>query len=259
MRDQYMEQGFVVLPSFVSHRSVESAVEGIRRLSLGDYQLGTPPHAVVRNERSGQSMVRLDQPQLADPALKALVSDQGLADIASQLMGSSAVQVWYAHALLKPVNHPASHVGWHCDGQYVNFFEGDFVTAWVALSDISDSSGALTYVPKSHKLGLPRLSGFSSATPFEEQTSLVQCQLNDNWRQFKVTGPLGTVAFHHSRLLHGSDKNESPNPRFSLSIHYRGTHNLLRRPVPANFVTSSLAQQDPCPIIGGKIDEFDLP
>ena len=169
------------------------------------------------------------------------------------------MQVWYAHALYKPPVSEVSHVGWHTDGQYVDFFDDDFVTAWVALSDVHADSGPLTYIAGTHKHNLPRVAGFSSKTSYESQTLRLRSLCPDTLGEVHVIGDRGTVSFHHSRLLHGSGPNSSNQPRLTVTIHYRGTRNMLRRPVPANFVTASLAIPIDCPIVLGTAEMLDMP
>ena len=259
MKDEFERNGFLQINELLPEQVVVEAESGIQCVMDGQYRLGRPPLNISPRGSERAEMIRIDQPHWADPGLQSLVCNPLLANTAAQLLNTSVIQVWYAHALYKPPVSEASHVGWHADGQYVDFFENDFVTAWVALSDIRGDSGTLTYIKGSHNVSLPRVSGFSSKTSYENQVERIRSIYPSAMQEVHIIGNRGTVSFHHSRMLHGSGANRSEHPRMTVTIHYRGARNRLRRPLPSNFVTSTLAIPRDSPIVLGTAQMLDMP
>ena len=258
MKEQFQKVGYYIDPALIDPAKIAAAHAAVIRIFTGGGDI-TSPARIVPSPANRNVMTRIDQPHLVDDAIKSLVWDRNIAAVAAHLFGVSAVQVWYAHALFKPPKHERSHVGWHTDGQYADFFLDDFVTAWIPLCSVSIAGGTLTYVQGTHKQALPRVSGFSSSKAFAEQTATARSLVGVTWTEVPVTGSVGLVSFHHSRLLHGSSPNGSKSPRVSLTIHFRSERNVLRRPVQQNFVISALMDQMCCPVVLGESSMLDMP
>ncbi|MBV1797038.1 phytanoyl-CoA dioxygenase family protein [Siccirubricoccus sp. G192] len=99
----------------------------------------------------------------------------------------------------------------------------DVVTAWVALSDAPVESGAMEFLPGSHRAGqLPH------ADTFHEHNLLSRGQeiavKVDAEKAVKVPLQAGEMSLHHVKLAHYSGPNTTPDRRIGLAIRYIPPH-----------------------------------
>lgn len=257
--ERYAAEGFVIFPSLIDTGLISDACQALRRIGEGIYDLGVAPYRRVPEPPDTCKVWRIDQPHIASRAVYDLITTSGLGRMAAALMGAAGAQAWYVHSLFKPSNDLDSKVGWHQDGQYVDFFSGDFVTAWIALSAVEENSGPMTYIRGSHKTDFVRASGFSSEGSIDDLERRVRRGLRVPWSERKVVGQPGTVAFHHSRLVHGSRPNTGGWARESITVHLRSEKNTFTRSRRYNFVTEHADDRGWSPILFGHEDLFDRP
>ncbi len=109
---------------------------------------------------------------------------------------------WTTNFFIKEARDPA-FVSWHQDSTYWGLEPADVVTAWVALSDAPLASGAMKFLPGSHKL-----DQIPHTDTFEQQNLLTRGQVVDLAvdERLAVDVPLqaGEISLHHIRLVHGS-------------------------------------------------------
>lgn len=125
---------------------------------------------------------------------------------------------WTTNFFIKEANNPA-FVSWHQDATYWGLDPDDVVTAWVALSDAPVESGALEFLPGSHRMGqLPH------ADTFHEHNLLARGQeiavKVDAERAVKVPLRAGEMSLHHVKLAHYSGPNTTGDRRIGLAIRY---------------------------------------
>lgn len=127
------------------------------------------------------------------------------------------------------------------------------VTVWVALMDIPEETGCLTFVPRSHFLtNLPDVSvskvdGYRTILP------------ELDWMA-KVTVPLraGDAVFFHGWTMHRANPNRSDRWRLAFSVHYvdaTTTYRAAGRHVPLVLPAGELP--DGAPIDGGRFPLLD--
>jgi hypothetical protein len=255
--DEFDREGFVIFPALLRRQEVDEARRALKLISEGLYDTGTPPLKCVPDPPRGSQFWRVDQPHISARAIYELVASRVLGRIAAALMRSGGAQVWYAHALSKPPGDPTSKVGWHQDGQYVDFFAGDFVSAWVALTDVEESCGPVVYIRRTHTLDFVKGSGFSSVGTIDDLEKRIRERLVASWDECAVNVPAGSVSFHHSRLLHGSRPNVGRRARESVTIHYRSEKNAFTRPREYNFVTEHADDNVWSPVVSDSPDLLD--
>ena len=72
-------------------------------------------------------------------------------DIVEKILGPNILLYNVTYIIKEPKTK--SHVSWHQDLTYWGFSHDDQVSAWLALSESSDLSGAMKMIPGSHKQG----------------------------------------------------------------------------------------------------------
>ena len=227
IKSSFEENGFYVFraPAIESER-VRNASEGMDRIREGDYDTGRPPENSPWNPGDDPAcLCKIEQPQLGSKAIGELIRSPEIGEWAAHVTGAEMIQVWWVQMLYKPLaakKEPTpTKIGWHTDWQYwrATWEEGSrLLTAWVALSDVEDSSGPMKFVAGSHRWEEITGGDFYSQDISEEAFSLSS---DREWKEISALMDAGGMSLHDKRVLHGSSFNLSSAPRRSLAIHLR--------------------------------------
>jgi non-haem Fe2+, alpha-ketoglutarate-dependent halogenase len=144
-----------------------------------------------------------------------LVRHPRILDAVEDLIGPD-ILCWGSSFFIKEARNPA-FVSWHQDATYWGLDPDDVVTAWVAFSDAPVESGAMEFLPGSHRMGqLPH------ADTFHEHNLLSRGQEIavevDAEKAVKVPLRAGEMSLHHVKLAHYSGPNTTDDRRIGLAI-----------------------------------------
>ncbi len=150
-----------------------------------------------------------------------LVCHPGILDAIESIIGPDII-CWTTNYFIKEA-HDSSFVSWHQDSTYWGLEPSDVVTAWLALSDVPIESGAMKFVPGSHKG-----DQIPHTDTFDEHNLLTRGQEVDMEVDESATVDVvmraGEMSLHHVRLVHGSHPNQSARRRVGLAIRYIPPH-----------------------------------
>ena len=130
----------------------------------------------------------------------------------------------------------------HQDNRFVNAPAGQFVSVWIALTDVSKENGGLFIYPGTHREPLLDVN----EVPFEESllqdrnALRLQCSVPANYNSIDLVMSKGSCAFLDGNTVHGSYRNDSEKNRHALLITY------IRRGAP--FVPGQYAKREEIPI-----------
>src|SRR5215213_10553874 len=155
------------------------------------------------------------------PFLADLVRHPALLDAVEDLIGPD-ILCWSSSFFIKEAANPA-FVSWHQDSTYWGLDPDDVVTAWVALSDAPVESGAMEFLPGSHRMGqLPHADTFAENNLLSRgQEIAVEV---DAEKAVKVPLRAGEMSLHHVKLAHYSGPNTTDKRRVGLAIRYIPPH-----------------------------------
>jgi hypothetical protein len=200
----------------------------------------------------GGALVKVENPQHTVPAIRELLSGQNarrLGELVGALTGAEWVQIWHVQLLGKPstscgptdagcdaVTPATANVGYHQDRHYhASTFcdDSEILTAWIALSDVSDVDGPMTFVDGSHRWGLLRTNGndfFGHNLPAQKAALLAAAPRGVCWRETQAQLRPGGVSIHDDFTIHGSGPNSHTEGRLrrSLACHLRTNRSCLR-------------------------------
>ena len=150
-----------------------------------------------------------------------LVRHPRILDAVEDLLGPD-ILCWTTNFFIKEARTP-DYVSWHQDATYWGLDPDDVVTAWVALSDAPVESGAMEFIPGSHRMGqLPH------ADTFHEHNLLSRGQEIavevDTGKAVRVPLKAGEMSLHHVKLAHYSGPNTTGDRRIGLAIRYIPPH-----------------------------------
>ena len=150
-----------------------------------------------------------------------IVTHPRILDAVEVLLGPD-ILVWGATFFIKEPR-TESFVSWHQDLRYWGLDSDAEVSAWLALSPVTEANGCMRFVPGSHHGAL-----LPHVDHYEEDNFLTRGQRAaidiDEAETVKVTLEPGQASFHHGRLLHASGPNRSDVRRIGLAINYIATH-----------------------------------
>lgn len=295
-KDAYDTDGFFVLPTpALSRNSIHSLNQRLEETLRGRYTTGTPPDKQPRKLKSeyrgskyeakhpvgplgfsgntqNVKVLQVINIRKADPLFGQVATHRALGQLVSRLAGwrdgarLAQDQVW-----AKPPG--AAPLAFHRDAPYFMFDPPHVVTVWIALDDMDRELGPLQYIRQSHRwedgqcgiagqffqenggLGLLQTPSMMKGGGKEEQP--LDIVVLDGL-------PAGSLAIHHGRTWHGSDKNKSPvRPRRGLGLHFvpanvRFTADAQFSKLWKPFVAEALANGDEVSQVPVPEDEFPI-
>jgi len=147
----------------------------------------------------------------------ALIRHSAILDAVEDLIGPD-ILCWTTNFFIKEANSP-SFVSWHQDSTYWGLEPADVITAWLALSDAPVESGAMKFLPGSHKW-----EQVAHRDTYHQDNLLTRGQEIavevDEAESVDVPLRAGEISLHHVRLAHGSHPNTTGERRIGLAIRY---------------------------------------
>ena len=114
-------------------------------------------------------------------------------------------------------------VSWHQDAKYIGFEPHNWVTAWLAITDVNEENGCMRMWSGSHKEKIKK-----HKDTFNENNLLTRGQTVQNVPLEDTTPNIlkaGQLSLHHPMIVHGSGSNKSNIRRIGFVIQsYIGTN-----------------------------------
>jgi len=147
-----------------------------------------------------------------------LIRHPAILDAVEAVIGPD-ILCWVTNFFIKEA-HTEDFVSWHQDATYWGLEPHDqILTAWVALTDVPVESGAMKFLPGSHRRGQ-----LAHEDTFHEHNLLSRGQEIavevDEHDAVDVTLRAGEFSLHHVLLAHGSHPNTSADRRIGFAIRY---------------------------------------
>src|SRR5688572_4533432 len=140
IREQYERDGYLIVAQpILPAQLVNRALEGMDAIRAGEYETGRSPQPSSWNPGDDPRVLcKIEMPQIANEAIRALVGHPLLGEWAAAITGATMVQAWWVQLLYKPSSDgsvTSTNVGWHQDLTYWSeTWEpgSELFTAWVA-------------------------------------------------------------------------------------------------------------------------------
>lgn len=216
--NKYNEQGFLVVENVLTTQEVaalqndfDNWVEDSRQhLSPWGETFDKRARFDIESDHSAEhpSLRRVSSPTEISDKYKKTALDSRVSEIAGQLVGSNGARLHHSKINSK-LPHTATQVKWHQDFPFTPHSNDDLVTCLLMISEVTMENGPLQVIPGSHTG--PLFSHWHN----NKFTGAVSSEVERLYCQNPVScfGPIGSVCFMHSRLLHASSPNETELPR----------------------------------------------
>ncbi len=217
--EEYHETGYLVLPDMLDPATlararqviaefVENSAQTTEHTDIYDLEPShTPAHPRVR---------RIKSPHKNHPIFWDICRDSKLVGVLGQLLGPSGVRLYGSKINLKAPQY-GSPVEWHQDWAFYPHTNDDVLAVGVMLDDMLPENGPLMVIPGSHKgptFDHHNDEGFFCGAMDPERGEV------DLPKAVTLSGPAGSMSFHHVRSVHGSAQNTSDRPRQLLLYEY---------------------------------------
>jgi len=213
----YREQGYLVVPDVLDAATLDTVRRELARILEGARAVTahTDTYDLEPGHRPDDPRVRrVKTPHRFFPVFERLMRHPRLVAILRDLLGAS-IRLHGSKINLKSPGY-GSPVEWHQDWAFYPHTNDDLLAVGVMLDDCTSDNGPLLVVPKSHR-----------GPTFDHHADGYFCGAIDPAairdeiaRAVPLTGPAGSMSFHHVRLVHGSAQNVSSLPRTLLLYEY---------------------------------------
>ena len=206
--DRFRSQGFVVVEGLVTGDELTHYADVVSR-AMAARRAGVTAR-LEDLSRYEQSFTQCQNLWEDVPEVRPFTFHPRIAQAAAELLGADAVRLWHDQSLVKEPGGRQTDT--HQDQPYWPIAEPRTVTAWVPFEGSTLASGAMGYVPGSHRVGMRRFVDIFFGEP---EDLLARPELEGREPTF-VEVPRGSVAFHHGLTAHLAKPNTTDRPR---SVH----------------------------------------
>jgi ectoine hydroxylase-related dioxygenase (phytanoyl-CoA dioxygenase family) len=210
----FERDGFVVVPELLEPAELATfgaAVdEGVAKRSRHDTR------SLAEKSRYEQSFIQCQNLWEDCPGVRPLTFHPAVTSTAAGLLGADTIRIWHDQALYKEAGGRETDP--HQDQPYWPIAETDTITAWIPFDGSTTESGAMGYIPGSHRLGIRKFVNIFTG-PSEDP--LAMDGLRDR-APIYVEVPPGAVAFHHGLTFHLARPNRTDRRRrVHTAIYFR--------------------------------------
>jgi phytanoyl-CoA hydroxylase len=226
----YAENGYLIVEDFLNPAELEKWRAAVAAAIADRNGLKMPGKSITINDDDGinkdadyfnnvfDQLLNLWQ---TNDQVKAIMLDERIGKMVSELSGADGVRIWHDQALIKrPWANPTS---WHLDTPFWSFSDRRAMSMWVALDDATLENGCLFFIPGSHK-----------ETTFENPGIGKNMGAVFNfYPQFKKSGSVaatmkaGSCSFHNGLTIHGAHANMTPGYRRAMTCAYMPDGNVF--------------------------------
>lgn len=211
-QQQFEREGYVVVKQLFRPAEIERLSQYARA------DRGITTGATTRTDAQGGTTTLSLSNDLGDNLYAAVVRQQRVAGNMARLLGDEVYH--YHHKMMLKDPYVGGAWEWHQDYGYWYDFGCLYPTmgsCFIAVDPATRENGCLQVIPRSHQLGRMnhvKVGGQTGADP--ERVAAVLERLPVEYVEMAP----GDGLFFHGNLLHRSDQNTSPNPRWSLICCY---------------------------------------
>jgi ectoine hydroxylase-related dioxygenase (phytanoyl-CoA dioxygenase family) len=213
---QYQRDGYVVVPGLLTPAETErlrGVTDGLVAGAPGDVN-ETPVFDFDTDETGARTIQRIKKPHRADPFYMDLARHPKVLAVLEALIGPD-IRLSHSKINMKGPRGGAA-LEWHQDWAFAPHTHMGTCVASVMIDGARAENGAMQVVPGSHKG--PLLEHHDDEGYFIGAIG-GNCEAGLD-RAVSITGPAGTVAFHHPLTIHGSGINRSGDARRILFLEY---------------------------------------
>lgn len=216
--ERYRADGFFIAGQLLDAEEVDL----LKSIARADHQMQS--EAASRGDGEGGAIRLVVENELHDDIYGAIVHSRRVVDTIETLLGGEVYH--YHHKMILKEPYVGGAWAWHQDYGYW-YHNGclapELASCMIALDRATRQNGCLQVVRGSHLMGRMDHGKVGDQTGVADQErlqavlarlELVHCELEP-----------GSAIFFHCNLLHRSDQNKSPDPRWAFIACYNARRN----------------------------------
>ncbi|PCJ16102.1 MAG: hypothetical protein COB04_11665 [Gammaproteobacteria bacterium] len=216
-KGSYSTDGFLIVDEqVVPDDLIVRSLQGVKDVLSDTYDRNAPRCSISAGDE--RRIQRITQIHHANNAIFEMLSLGRIGEFVEAITGVKQAKVWGSQLYYKPCGSgELGQVGFHCDAQHLSFLEGEVLTAWIPLTDVTIDSGPLTYINGSHKWGRRYGNSGGEIQDLVAQRRMMQRDFPEReWSETPVLLKAGSISFHHKNTFHGSLVNTSDSDRIAI-------------------------------------------
>lgn len=146
--------------------------------------------------------------------VRRFVHSPRIARVAADALGVDAVRLWRDIPFCRP---PGDDAPWHYDLTWEPLGSDRLVSVWIALNDIEENMGALTFASGTHRI--PR---YEVAPPIRAEQARFTQTLRERGHSIVSYAPMsvGDASLHFGWTLHAALPNTSTRRREAIAVFF---------------------------------------
>ena len=212
----YKKNGFLVKECLISKNLISTIKRKISYLIKKDILLSKNIKKFEYLKAGKKNhFVRLKDPVAQDKIFYSLSRNKKIISIVSKLLGGTA-RFHHSKLNFKLPSKKGGVVHWHQDWAFYPHTNDDLLAVGIYLEECNETHGPLKVFAGTHR---KKLYDHHYKGSFVGRINPDIEKLNPK-KAISLTGPAGTVTFHHVRTIHGSGLNFTSNKRPLLIFGY---------------------------------------
>lgn len=192
------------------------------------------PQDVIEEIRLAHDRLVARYPQFTDYCSALLAYDTwyltiarraDILDMVSQILGDN-IALWNSSFFAKPAK-VGSKTPWHQDGEYWPISPLATCTVWIAIDAATAENGCLKVIPGSHRSKQLAQHNVNNSDGLALNLELDADEIDESTAADIVLQP-GQISLHDVYLYHGSDANNSNQPRRGMTLRYMPTSSVYQ-------------------------------
>ena len=169
---------------------------------------------IEKNWPNALEGIKRNYVHLISPVFNKICLNKNILDAVESIIGKNILICGTTLFIKKP--YEKGFVSFHQDAKYIGLEPHNWVTVWVAVTDVNEENGCMRMWPGSHKENLKH-----HKEKFDENNLLTRGQTIENVRLEKTVPIIlkaGQMSLHHPTIVHGSGLNNSNDRRIGFVI-----------------------------------------
>lgn len=225
-RASYNAEGYLVLQNFIPQELCESLRAACEELQEeGKQNEGDTLHFQLAPAlNSVREVVRISDPIGLRKVFRDTATSRFIAEFVGSLIGNPNIKIHHTKIFIKAPRSDWT-IEWHQDFSYFVHTNYDLLAVSIMLDDISEDSGGIRFIPRSHLAGPWHSAQASVQTGYEDYWKIdLGPQVGDTpWVAPEIQQ--GGLCIHHCCMVHGSGPNYTDKWRRAFIIQFVGGDN----------------------------------
>ena len=210
---EFDDKGFVVTPDVFSAKELAGFARAVDEEVAN--RTAHDKRSLDAKSRYEQSFIQCMRLWETNSEVADLSFHPALAGIAAQLLDVSGLLLWQDQALYKEPGGKETTP--HQDQTFWPIGSSPLVSAWIPFEDVTTESGAMAYVPGSHKVGKLKVVDITHTTdPYDILQDPALAQKAPEYVEVQA----GSVVWHHGFTVHQAASNTTSRTRRVFTVVY---------------------------------------